>query len=77
MDPAKKSAMSDKTFANLSASALQRHLGGIDYPRSKREIIDYARQRGATEAVIEALDRFDDKEYRSAAEVSQEFGRIK
>ncbi|MDI6719767.1 MAG: DUF2795 domain-containing protein [Methanomicrobiales archaeon] len=76
-DPAKKSAMSDRTFASPSASALQRHLGGIDYPRSKREIMDYARQRGATDAAIESLDRFEDREYRSAAEVSQEFGRIR
>ena len=77
MDPAKKSAMSDKTFRDLSASALQKNLSGIDYPKNKREIIDYARQQGATDAVIEALSRFDDKEYHSAAEVSQEFGRIK
>ena len=77
MDPAKKSAMSDKTFADLSASALQKHLAGINYPKSKQEIIDYARSHNATDAVIEALDKFEDKEYRSAAEVSQEFGKVK
>ena len=72
-----RAAASDKTFEDLSASALQKYLGGINYPKNKREIIDYARGQDATPAVIEALNRFEDKEYRSAAEVSQEFGRIK
>ncbi|PKL61290.1 MAG: photosystem reaction center subunit H [Methanomicrobiales archaeon HGW-Methanomicrobiales-2] len=67
----------DESFEELSASALQKHLKGMDYPAGKQDLIDHARKSDAPESVIEALSRFEEKSYQSAADVSQEFGRIK
>ncbi|BBL68380.1 DUF2795 domain-containing protein [Methanoculleus chikugoensis] len=65
------------SFEELSASALQSHLKGMDYPAGKQDLIDHARKNNAPESVIEALGRFQDKSYQSATDVSREFGRIK
>ncbi|MDN7024281.1 DUF2795 domain-containing protein [Methanoculleus sp. FWC-SCC1] len=67
----------EQSFEELSASALQKFLGGMDYPAGKHDLIDHARKNDAPDAVITALQQFDDKQYQSAADVSKEFGRIK
>ncbi|HZD44166.1 MAG TPA: DUF2795 domain-containing protein [Methanomicrobiales archaeon] len=61
---------------SMSAADLQYYLGGIDYPAGKQELISYARSQDAPPAAVEALQRFEDKEYRSAADVNQELGRV-
>ncbi|MFA7562040.1 MAG: DUF2795 domain-containing protein [Methanoculleus sp.] len=67
----------EASFEGLSASALQSHLKGMDYPAGKQDLLDHARKNNAPESVIEALSKFQEKSYTSAADVSQEFGRIK
>ena len=42
---------------------VQRHLGGVDYPASKDEIISTAESNGAPQEVIEALQRMDGEEF--------------
>ena len=71
------SVKSESSLEELSASALQVHLKGILYPKNKQGIIAYARDQNAPPAVLQTFEKFEDKEYRSAAEVSQEFGKVK
>lgn len=72
------SAAQASSFEDLSASAFQSYLHGMDYPAKKQDLITLAKKNNAPEAVMQVLDRFsEDKTFRSAAEVSQEFGRIK
>lgn len=71
------SVHAEGSFAELSASALQSHLKGMNYPAGKQDLLDHARKNNAPESVIEALSKFQEKSYTSAADVSQEFGRIK
>lgn len=71
------SAAQASSVQELSASAFQKYLGGIDYPAGKSELISHARSKNAPDAVIQVLEMFQDKSFNSAAEVSQEFGRVK
>ena len=42
---------------------VQQHLGGIDYPASKYEVIATAESSGAPQEIIEALQRMDGEEF--------------
>jgi hypothetical protein len=45
-------------------------LRGVDFPASKTMLVEQARNRGAGQDVLEALDSFPhDKEFKSMAEV--------
>lgn len=52
---------------------VQKHLKNIDYPKTKKEVIDYAINHGATQAVLDDLNDLSDKTYNNAADVSREF----
>ncbi|RXE56080.1 photosystem reaction center subunit H [Methanoculleus taiwanensis] len=65
------------SFEELSASALQKYLGGMDYPAGKDDLINHAKKNNAPDSVITALQKFSDQQYQSAADVSKEFGKVK
>lgn len=71
------SAAQAASVAELSASAFQKYLRGMDYPAGKQDLVNQARKNNAPNAVIEVLDRFEDQTFHSAADVSREFGRVK
>ncbi len=71
------SAAQAASVEELSASAFQKYLGGMDYPAGKQDLISHAKKNNAPDAVIQVLEMFGDKTFQSAAEVSQEFGRVK
>lgn len=72
------SAAQAGSVEELSASAFQSYLHGMDYPGKKQDLINLARKNNAPDAVIQVLEMFsDDKTFQSAADVSQEFGRVK
>ena len=60
----------------LSAADLQVYLKGMDYPAGRQDLIDHARKNDAPRDMIAALERFEDRNYRSAADVSTEFGKV-
>ena len=65
------------SLAHLSAADLQTYLKGMDYPAGRQDLINHARKNNAPDDVITALERFGDRTYRSAADVSTEFGNVK
>lgn len=71
------SAAQAGSVEELSASAFQKYLHGMDYPGGKQDLISLARKNNAPDAVIQVLEMFSDKTFHSAADVSQEFGRVK
>jgi len=71
------SAAQTASVEKLSASAFQKSLHGIDYPAGKQDLINHARKNKAPDSVIEVLEMFEEKTFQSAADVSQEFGRVK
>ncbi len=50
---------------------VQKFLGGIDYPASKEEIVRRAQDAGASDDVLEALERIDEREYEGPTAVSE------
>ncbi|MDI6718822.1 MAG: DUF2795 domain-containing protein [Methanomicrobiales archaeon] len=60
-----------------SASQFQSYTKGIDYPKSKREVVEYMRRMNAPDEVIREAESLPDQEFRSAADLSQAFGKIR
>ncbi|MDW7731913.1 MAG: DUF2795 domain-containing protein [Methanolobus sp.] len=56
-----------------SAAIVQQALKGIDYPKQKQEVIDYARQHGASQDIISELQMIPDRKYETASDLSREF----
>jgi hypothetical protein len=65
------------SIRHLSAADLQVYLKGMDYPAGRQDLITHARKNDAPESVITALERFSERTYRSAADASTEFGKVK
>jgi len=51
-------------------------LKGVDYPASKEELIEHAKQQGADENAISVLEQLPDQEYESPTDVSEAVGDI-
>ena len=69
--------------SSISAATIAKVLSGIDFPKSKDEIKEYAKYNiskarvADTEAVLGLLDELSPKEYSNMADVELEIGRIK
>lgn len=50
---------------------IQKFLGGVDYPAGKEAILDAARESGADDAVLDALQGIPDREYDGPTAVSE------
>jgi Protein of unknown function (DUF2795) len=50
---------------------VQKYLGGIDYPASKEDIVKKAKDKGADNNVMEALQNLPDQEYDAPTAVSE------
>ena len=64
-------------MAKVNPVQLQKHLKGVDYPASKQQLIDRAKQQGADEQAISALEQLPDQEFDTPTEVSQAVGALK
>jgi len=56
---------------------IQKFLGGIDYPTDKETLLKTAKQHGADENVLEALNRLKASRFNSPNDVSEEIGKLK
>lgn len=61
-------------MAKVNPIQLQKHLKGVDYPASKKDLIKYAKQQGADENTLSALQQIPDEEYESPTDVSKAIG---
>jgi Protein of unknown function (DUF2795) len=52
---------------------LQKHLGGIDYPATKEDILRHAQDQGAPDEVLAPLRDIPDREYDGPNAVSSAF----
>jgi hypothetical protein len=67
---------------SVSAAAIAKALSGVDFPKRKEELRQYA-QRHAPEAAIEepeavlnVIDRLPDREYKDMADVEKSVGQV-
>ena len=62
-------------MANPDFIEVQKYLSGMDYPATKSDIVEHARGQGASEDVVQALDRTADREYDGPNAVSEEVAK--
>jgi hypothetical protein len=48
---------------DINPIEVQRHLGGVDYPATKDEIVATASDNGASSDIIDALEAMDEEEF--------------
>jgi hypothetical protein len=56
-----------------SMADVEHALKGIDFPKNKNEIIQYAQQNKASNEIVNDLQGLPDRTYNNAADVAQEF----
>ncbi|TAF07462.1 MAG: DUF2795 domain-containing protein [Nostocales cyanobacterium] len=56
---------------------LQKHLKGVDYPATKDELIEIAREQGADKQLLSLLEQLpEDEEYENPADLNKAIGEI-
>jgi hypothetical protein len=77
--PSKKGGRNAIKSPFISAARIASLLKGIDFPKSKRSIVTYAKKerKPGTEAVISVLRKISDKQYKNMAQVEKEIGKVK
>lgn len=50
---------------------VQKHLKGMNYPASRDELLEHARDHGANDDVLDLLEGMPDKEYKSPVDVTK------
>ena len=68
--------MPDNENPQASPATVERYLGGMDYPASKQDLIEHARQQQAPQDVVSVLERVDDAEYNSPVDLSKAIGKV-
>jgi hypothetical protein len=51
---------------------IQKYLSGVDYPVTKQKLLDKARENGAGDDVLAALERLPERDYNGPNAVSAE-----
>ena len=59
----------DGIMTGRSPAIVTQHLKGMDFPASKKDLLAKARDTGAGQDVLEALESFPDKDFDSMADV--------
>ncbi len=70
--------MTEQSSVQANSAQVAQALEGLDYPRQKREIVDYAIRHTVTHSpdVIRVIERIPDREYGSMADVEKSIGEI-
>ena len=56
-----------------SMADVEHALKGIDFPKSKNEIVSYAQSKNASNEIVSGLQELPDRTYNNAADLAQEF----
>ncbi|NJN86524.1 MAG: DUF2795 domain-containing protein [Leptolyngbyaceae cyanobacterium SL_7_1] len=63
-------------MATINPIQLQKFLKGMNYPASKEELIEHAKQHDADENALKTLEQLPEDEYETPADVSKAVGGI-
>ena len=53
---------------------VQKHLGGVDYPASKADVVATAESNGAPQEIIDALQQMDGDQFDGPDDVMEALG---
>jgi hypothetical protein len=59
-----------------STAEVLEYLKGIDLPKDKSGLVQYARSRNAPEDVIDILNSLPDQQFRNAADITHAVGEV-
>jgi hypothetical protein len=60
-----------------SAADIEKVLAGIHYPKTKKELVEYASQKASNEELLKIIKSFPDRTYRDSAEIAIALGELK
>ncbi|MFJ8648670.1 DUF2795 domain-containing protein [Streptomyces sp. NPDC093546] len=60
---------------NVNPIEMQKALGGVEYPASKKDIVGTAQKHKASREVMDALKSLPEKEYPSPAAINKEVSK--
>ena len=62
----------------IGPANVMKHLKGIHFPTKKNDILELAKKGPGpdTDKVISVLDKIEDREYLSVAEIMKEIGKV-
>ncbi len=63
--------------SKVSAAGLQMYLKGISYPADKQKLMQTARSNGATQQVMDFINRLPSQQYSSPIDVEKAFSHVK
>lgn len=63
-------------MADVNPVQIQKYLGGMDYPCSKSELMDHARDQGADENVLRTIQNLPYDRFNSPNDISEAVGRM-
>lgn len=61
----------------VSASEIEKFLGGVNFPTDKNGLIEHAKSKDAPEEVLKVIEDFPEREFGSAADVGKAIGEAK
>lgn len=61
-------------MTNQSPAELQRYLQGINYPVNKDDLVNWAKQNGAPEEVINTIQNFSEEQFGGPQDVIKSLG---
>jgi 5,10-methylene-tetrahydrofolate dehydrogenase/methenyl tetrahydrofolate cyclohydrolase len=64
-------------MAKANPVGIQKHLKGVDYPATKQQLIEHAKQQKADEDVLSILEQLpDDQEFSNPTDLNKAIGDI-
>jgi hypothetical protein len=66
-----------KGFGGMSTIAsIAGYVQGIDFPKSKSDIVEYVREKNAPDKVIDVLEKLPDRYYESMSDLMKGVGQV-
>ncbi|WP_221056496.1 DUF2795 domain-containing protein [Methanoculleus chikugoensis] len=64
------------TIQELDPQIIEVSTSGLNFPASKSDLIDRAKGTDAPQIVIDALNQFEDRQYKDVEDIKSEFSKI-
>lgn len=61
---------------NIDSALVDQALNALPYPLDKTKLVQMARQMGANDQIVNALDRLPNKTFNSPQEIKSQLGNI-
>lgn len=61
-------------MAHFNPVEIEKSLKGIDFPASKGDLVNKAKENGASNDVVDMINKLADKKYNNPTEITKELG---